>query len=143
MHASDYPHQYRVRVAFRDLDALGHVNNAVYLSFLESARIDYLMTLLQIEAIAELPLILAEVTITYQSPAVFGEELVVGTGVARLGRKSFDVVHRIETAAGRLVVTAKTVVVVYDYESQTTAPIPAAVRQRITDFQGDWRIPDA
>ncbi|MCB8966177.1 MAG: acyl-CoA thioesterase [Ardenticatenaceae bacterium] len=135
----DFPHITTIEVAFRDLDVLGHVNNAVYLSYLETARINYMMALLHVRDIAELPLILAEVTIAYKSPALFGEMLHVGTGVARMGNKSFDVVHRIETGNGRFIASAKTILVMYDYATQTTVSIPDHFRNRVTELQGMWQ----
>lgn len=144
MRAVDYPHVLTLQVAFRDLDAMGHVNNAVYLSYLESARIAFMQTLLELPALrdlAALPVILAEATISYKSPALFGETLRVGSGVARLGNKSFDVVHRIETADGRFVASARTILVMYDYASQTTHPISDRFRQRVAALQAGWRPP--
>src|SRR5215475_15512356 len=70
-----YPYTITVEVSFRDLDALGHVNNAVYLTYMETARIKYLVDLLDLKALGELPVILAEASCTYKSPAFFGERL--------------------------------------------------------------------
>ena len=140
MDARSYPYVVELEVAFRDLDAMGHVNNAVYLSYLETARINFMRDLLDLQSLDELPIILAEATVAYKSPALFGERLIVGCGISRFGGKSFDMVHRIEAGDGRLVALSHTVLVMYDYAAATTIPIPQHFKQRVHDLQGDWRI---
>jgi acyl-CoA thioester hydrolase len=56
-------------VEFRDIDIAGHVNNAVYLTFLETARIRYLLDVLGPQFVYELSLILARIEIDFRSPA--------------------------------------------------------------------------
>jgi acyl-CoA thioester hydrolase len=136
-----YPYTIGVDVTFRDLDALGHVNNSVYLTYLETARITYLIHLLELKAPAGLPIIMAEANVAYKSPAFFGERLAVGVGVSRFGGKSFDMLYRVEAADGRLVALGKTVQVMYDYEAARTIPVPEELRERVRAFQGEWRAP--
>lgn len=142
MTTQPYPFTTTVEVAFRDIDAMGHVNNAVYLSYLESARIKFVLDLLELRGLGSLPLILAEATVTYKSPAFFGELLTIGMGVSRMGTKSFDLACRISAGDGRLVALARTVQVAFDYASQQTIPVPQALRDRIQALQGDWRPPE-
>jgi acyl-CoA thioester hydrolase len=137
-----FPYITTVEVAFRDLDAMGHVNNAVYLSYLENARIKYLVGLLELNGLGNMPLIMAEAQISYKAPAFFGEQLTVGTGVSRFGVKSFDMLYRITGGDGRLVVLAKTVQVAYDYAAGTTISVPDALKARILAFQSGWQPPE-
>jgi acyl-CoA thioester hydrolase len=138
MNTSSYPYTIEIEVAFRDLDVLGHVNNAVYLSYLETARIKYMTELLDIRDLRNLPVILGKVTISYKSPALFDERLRVGCGISRFGVKSFDMLHRIDADDGRLVALAKTVLVMYDYAAERTIAVPEAFKQRIGAFQAGW-----
>ena len=69
----DFRHRTRVEVRFRDIDAFGHVNNAVVASYLELARIRYLVDVLQVEPIGVMPLILAHISIDYRSPIFFSD----------------------------------------------------------------------
>lgn len=124
------------RVVFRDLDVLGHVNNAVYSTYLETARLDYLSALesLGIEA---RDLIMAEITITYKSPAFLRETLVIGTRVSEVRNSSFLVDAQIEEkTTGRLVATSRAVLVHYDYAAGKATPIPAAWREAFSQFEG-------
>jgi acyl-CoA thioester hydrolase len=125
-----YPYVHWEEVHFRDLDALGHVNNVVYAGWLESARIHYYMQLLQLP-LEQLGLILAELTISYKAPAYFGERLAVGVRVSSIGTKSFVMDYLIAREGDEAIIaTAKTVLVCYDYKLGKTVPVPATLRER-------------
>ena len=112
---AEYPFHYRIEVRFRDLDALGHVNNAVYATYFESARIAYYQRLVG-GSLDRLGIILAELTISYKAPAHFGDELLVGVRVSRIGGKSFTMDYAIARVGdGALIATGQSVLVAYDY----------------------------
>src|SRR3954469_1908754 len=133
-----FPYKVVIEVAFRDLDAMGHVNNAVYLSYMETARIKYLVDLLAVTSLHDLPVIMAEATCTFKAPAFFGEQLTVGVGVSRFGTKSFDMTYRVDAGDGRLIALGKTVQVMYDYAATQTIVMPEAFKATILAFQGGW-----
>jgi acyl-CoA thioester hydrolase len=125
-----FRHRTTLQVRFRDIDAFGHVNNAVFFSYVEFARIRYLLDVLQ-------PLILARVELDFRSPITFGEEVVVDTRLERIGRTSFDMVHRMTAGPeARLVGDVQTVLVTYDYESSRPIPVPDEWRRRFGDHEG-------
>lgn len=139
--ANNYPFVYYVDVEFRDLDPMGHVNNAVYFTFIESARIHFFRKFLDVErSPLDMPLILAEATCTYKSPAVFGERLTIGVGITEFGRKSFRMAYRIDGQDGRLVARGHTAVVMYDYSVGQSVEVPAEFKQQVYDFQKGWVI---
>ena len=110
-----FPYVHRDTVRFRDCDAMGHVNNAVYSTYLEEARIGVLGDLIDF--------ILARVEIDFRSELRMGEEVEVRTRCSRIGTKSFDLEHVI-AADGRVVAEAKSVLVSYDYERGESVPVP-------------------
>ena len=122
-------------VTFRDLDVFGHVNNAVYLTYIENARIGYLREVLGIESLDDLLVIVARVNIDFRSRASLGETLEVGTRVSRIGTKSFDVEHEIHGPDGRLVARAETTLVTFDYRGDATMPVPDLWRERIEAYE--------
>lgn len=135
---NSYPFQTPIEVIFRDLDAMGHVNNAVYFTYLETARTRFFFQGLGISSPGQLPVILAEASCSYRSAAHFGEKLVVGLGVSRIGSKSFELAYRITAEDGRLVAECTTVMVAYDYENESTIPIPANLNKLLQSYlQGD------
>ena len=123
-----FVHEQEVR--FRDLDAIGHVNNAVFLTYLESARIAYWLHVTQRSGLSALDMILARAEVDYRSPLQWGDALQVGVRCARLGRASFVLEFRIE-AGSRLVAEARKVCVAYDHESGGSRPVPEWVRERL------------
>jgi acyl-CoA thioester hydrolase len=125
---NDFVHIEQVR--FRDLDPMGHVNNAVFLTYIESARVAFLLHLGTAQGLEDLGVIVARIEIDFRAPLSFGEEVEVGVRASRFGTKSFDLEHELR-AGGRLVAQAKSVCVGYDYGSGTTVPIPDAWRERM------------
>jgi acyl-CoA thioester hydrolase len=119
-----FPFVRRERVRFRDCDATGHVNNAVYSTFLEEARIDVL------DGLDEF--ILARVEIDFRSELRAGEEIEVGTRCSRIGTKSLDLEHEIR-ANGRLAAEAKSVLVGYDYELGASVPLSEELKKRLSE----------
>jgi len=120
---SSYPWVYRDRVRFRDCDAMGHVNNAVYSTYLEEARIGVLGDLFDF--------ILARVEIDFRSELRMGEEVEVRTRCPRIGTKSFDLEHEVATSSGRVVAEATSVLVSYDYKRGESVVVPDALRERL------------
>lgn len=115
---------HRERVRFRDCDALGHVNNAVYSTYLEEARIGVLGDLASF--------ILARVEIDFRAELRVGEEIEVRSRCSRIGTKSFDLEHVI-AAGDRVVAEARSVLVAYDYERRTSVPVGDELRRRLTE----------
>jgi len=115
---------HRLEVRFRDCDALGHVNNAVYLTYLEQARLNHWRSF----AIPMPGVILAHVEADYKRPAQYGETLDVRLTVAEIGRTSFRYEYEIVDEQGRTVLLAKTVQVMYDYGAGKPVPIPDNIR---------------
>ena len=142
--AGDFAHSVEIDVRFADTDAMGHVNNAVYLTYCEMARIRY-WTDVTGEPIAAghegaESLILAEARITYRAPVFHGERVTVETRATRLGNSSFVLEHRLTAhlpdGAPRLVATSASVMVRYDYATDRPTPLGAAFVAAIERFEG-------
>ncbi len=117
-----YAFVHRERVRFRDCDAMGHVNNAVFSTYLEESRIDVLGGLR--------PFILARVEIDFRSQLRAGEQIEIGTRCSRIGTKSFDLEHQIRSD-GRVVADARSVLVAYDYETESSVPLSDELKRRL------------
>lgn len=134
---SDYKVRLDLQLRFRDTDAMGHVNNAVYLSYLELARMKYWETLVGARDYSAVDFILARVEIDYRSPAKLGTKLEVGIRAANLKGSSWDFEYRIfEKGSGRLVVEARTVQCFYDYSSGKVRRMDPEVRRKLSEFEG-------
>jgi acyl-CoA thioester hydrolase len=120
----DFVHRERVR--FRDVDAMGHVNNAVFLTYLEEARIAYL---LRFDAGVE-EMIMARVEVDFRAPLRSGDEIEIGVRPVTVGTKSFQLEYEVrsgETVAAE----AKTVIVSFDYESGRPVELPKTWREAL------------
>jgi acyl-CoA thioester hydrolase len=126
---------HRLEVRFRDCDPLGHVNNAVYLTYLEQARFFHWRALwgFGLEGLpADEPgVILARAEIDYKRPARYGDVLEIRIDLERIGRTSFTYAYEILDGAGHLVASARTVQVMYDYAAGRPVPVPDSVRAKL------------
>ena len=127
-----FPVVVPIGVRFRDLDALGHVNNAVYLTYLEVARVAY-FSRLQRDWLEKGHFILARAEVDFLRPVLLGDPVEVGVRVARLGRSSFDMEYLVR-AAGEEAARGKTVQVWL--EGGRPTPLPPEVRARIAEVEG-------
>ena len=123
------------RVRFGDLDAMQHMNNVEYLRFFETARIDYLRSLVPEHAPTarrQLGFIFAECHIAYRSPAHFDEEIRTFIRPADLKDKSLKLEFEMRAEGdGRLVAEGWGTLVGYDYEAGRAATIPDELRERL------------
>lgn len=133
---SAFRFRHRIQVRFRDCDPMGHVNNAVYFTYLEAGRFAYWREMTGAKG-GELPtLILARAECDFKKPARPGDWLDVWLGTTKIGRSSFTIDYEILDEAGQLVALAKSVQVMYDYEAVQSMPIPDWFRARIEQYEG-------
>ncbi|WP_376792688.1 acyl-CoA thioesterase [Thermoflexus sp.] len=136
---SDLPFQLAVpiEVRFRDMDAMGHVNNAVYFTYFEQARIHYLRHLAQLPPPLELfGMIVAEATCQYRAPITMGMPIQVWIRVAEVRQRSFIFLYKIERRDnGQIMALGRSVQVAYDYARGTPVPIPEPWRERFLQFE--------
>ena len=122
---------------FRDTDAMGHINNAVYITYLEVARQAYWQELDAQSDYRRVPFILAGVKVDFRSEALMKETLELALRCAWIGTKSFGFEYEIrEKSTRRLVVEASTVQVCYDYTTKQSIPMPPELRRQIEAFEG-------
>ena len=127
-----FSHQLVVR--FRDCDAMGHGNNAVYLTYLEEARFAHWRSL---EKEATVPgVILARVEVDYRKPAKFGDQLEIRINLERIGTTSLTYQYAIENQDGERIADARSVLVSYDYAAGKPMTVPDEIRRRILASAG-------
>ncbi len=134
---AEYRLTFTLPVRFRDADAMGHVNNAVYLTYLEQARVEYLRRVLNLSKPSDYAVVVARVEIDYKSPTFIDEELLIGTRVTKLGGASFEMDYRlVEKKTGRLVAQAKSVMVGYDYKLNKVKKLDEIFVEKVRQFDG-------
>ncbi len=129
-----------VELRFRDLDALGHVNNVVYLTYMESARIEWWMQVTGRTDFRNIGMILARTEIDYRAPASYGDRLEVGVRCASMRRSSFVLEFRVaEPSGGRVFADARKVLVHYDYAAGRSLPLPEELREKMKGQDPDLK----
>jgi acyl-CoA thioester hydrolase len=133
---SEYAFRHRLQVRFRDCDAMGHVNHAVYLTYFEQCRLTFWRELTGAPS-PHARVIIARAECDYRSPAHFGDELEIGINVGEIGRSSFTLTYGIaKVAGGQAVAMGKTVMVSYDYAAGKSVPLPAEARALLERVKG-------
>lgn len=129
-------HKIPIQIRFKDLDKLGHVNNANYLTYFELARVSYFKTVMETKTIdwsAE-GVIMANVQMTFKQPVLLEDELSVYTWTSRYGTKSFDMSCSIvKNVNGKEVevATGSSTLVCFNYATNQTIEIPALWKQKM------------
>lgn len=132
-----FPVAAPIEVRFRDLDGMGHVNNAVYLTYLEVARAHYWRALGESEWPRLRTYVVARAEIDYRSPAALGDDLVCHVRVASFGGRSFTMEYLlVERRSGRTIASARTVQAMFDYEAGGSRPLDDTVKEAIRRFEG-------
>ena len=130
---SEWAYSHRLPVRFRDCDAMGHVNHAVYFTYLEQCRLTYWRERTGAPS-PHMPVIIARAEVDYRAPAHFGDTLEVRLRVAAIGRTSFTLEYEIINPASALrIATGKTVMVSYDYAAAKPVPLSDATRALLSD----------
>ena len=129
--------RHRLEVRFRDCDPMGHVNNAVYLTYLEQARFAHWRAVwgFDFEGLPENApgVILARAEIDYRRPARYGDMLEVRISLDRIGRTSFSYIYEIVDQNDLVVAEARSVQVMYDYAAGKPVPLSDEMRSKLGD----------
>ena len=135
MTAFRFRHQLQAR--FRDCDSFGHVNNAVYFTYMEEARFGYWRELTGGFPDNRLPgLILARAECDFIRPVNVGERIEIWMGTTKIGRTSMSIDCEMLDQHGQPVAKGRGVMVAYDYATAKPIPIPDWVRTRIEEYEG-------
>jgi len=133
---SDYKYKTPIAIRFSDIDAVGHVNNAIYLTYFEVARFNYWREVINWN-LRENGVIVGRSEVNYLKPITLEDEIFCYVRVSRIGNSSFDVMHilvRVTPNGEEICTTGKTVCISYDYKANKSVPIPQKERQKIIDY---------
>lgn len=125
-----------IDLRFRDLDAMGHVNNAVYFSFFEHGRLKFLYSNAQKDKFAGITFILAHVSCDYLIPVTLDCHPELHLWVKEIGSKSFAFNYRLGEKEGKntIYATGESVQVYFDYQKNISIPIPEAIKGQLAVY---------
>lgn len=122
-------HEKRIEIRWRDCDAYGHVNNAVYATYLEEARDEWVLQVLG-EAGDVWDYVLARVAIDFRRELTLADdEVVVSVRLARIGTSSVTLLETVRTRDGELAAEAEAVLVARDRATGRSRPLVARERE--------------
>lgn len=124
---------HRLTPRFADIDAVGHVNNAAYSTYLEEARIAFFRALHASDRLPEWEFVLARVEIDFRRPILFGDIVEIDLHLARWGSSSFDFAYE-GRVAGAAAFAARSVQVFVESATGRSRPIPKAFRDLVDSF---------
>jgi len=125
-----------ITVRFRDIDSMGHVNNAVYFTYFEEGRKEFLRSLFNIVNPGEYNFILAHIRCDYLKPIRISDPISLQLWVGEIGQKKFDLVYTIvdRNDASTVYATGRSVQIFYDYKKNATMPIPHCFLDKILEY---------
>lgn len=132
-----FKYKTAIEIRFADLDALGHVNNAIYFTFLEIARTKYWQQAIDWDW-EKTGVIIAHASIDYIRPIFLKDNVSIYVRTARAGNTSFDLEYLMvkhSTQGEQICASGKTVCVSYDYGQKQPTEIPVREKQKIIDFE--------
>ena len=130
LQGADMPRTFStsIELRFSDLDGYGHVNSAVYFTYLETARVKLFR-----EEFTELTrqgvyLVVARAECDFRVPILFSDTVEVTASISRIGGASFDLNYRLHNGSGKTFADARTTMVCFDNGAGSTVPVPASIR---------------
>ncbi len=113
-----------IPLRFGDLDAMGHVNNAVTLTLLELGRMKFFAEVLGVARVEDIRFILAEAVVRYRIPILLHDAVRLRINVTDISRSSFRFLYELfDPRDGRIFTEAETVQVMFDYAAGRPLPI--------------------
>ena len=125
-----------IGVRFRDLDAMGHVNNSVFFTYFEQGRIDFSDKVFKISDPSEFKFIMAHVRCDFLIPVKLGHRLTLKIWVNSIGEKSFGYGYKLVERSDESVVFAlgESIQVCYDYTENKSIPVPDEMKAKLSTY---------
>ncbi|RME16118.1 MAG: acyl-CoA thioesterase [Bacteroidetes bacterium] len=132
---SVFKHQIPIQIRYIDIDMQGHVNNAVYLSYIEQGRVEYLHQLLPDNDFQKNGLVIARTEIDYFEPIFLHESILCYTRITHIKNKSFVFENVLASKEKSIKCLAKSIMVCFDYTTNSTIPVPDEWKSKIHQLE--------
>ena len=134
---TDFHYKSPIAIRFADIDAFGHVNNAIYLTYFEIARSSYWSEVVHWNW-EKMGIIIGRANIDYLKPIGRNDQVFAYVRTSRIGKSSFDleyVLVRSDNGVEEICTTGSTVCVSFDYHLNSSSPIPEEYRIKMQEFE--------
>lgn len=139
MNTPSFRHITPIQLRFNDFDALGHVNNSIYLSFYDLGKTAYFNQVLPNATTSkEVGVVIANIEVSFLLPVYPGENVAVETAVVEIGNKSFKLLQQlIDLDSKEVKCLCRTVMVCFDAKTKSTRPISDEWRNAMAEYEGN------
>jgi acyl-CoA thioester hydrolase len=123
-------------VQFRDIDVMGHVNNATYLQYMETARVELARKLGQVREGFRAGFIVASARVEFKKPIRDERRITVSVWVSRIGDRSWDLDYSIRVPRRGEYAIGRTTQVAYEYKTRSAAKISGKLKKELAKHDG-------
>jgi acyl-CoA thioester hydrolase len=125
-----------IEVRFRDLDAMGHVNNAVFFTYFEEGRKNFSKKIFKVSDLSDFTFIMAHISCDYLKPIKFNGNITLKMWVKHIGNKSFSFGYKLIDSKDESTVyaTGESVQVCYDYTADTPMVVTSKTREALAQY---------
>jgi acyl-CoA thioester hydrolase len=123
-------------VQFRDIDVMGHVNNATYLQYMETARVELARKLGQVTRGFRAGFIVASARCEFKKPIRDERRITVSVWVSRIGARSWDLDYSVRGPSKAEFAIGRTTQVAYDYKTRATVRISGKLKKELAKYIG-------
>ncbi len=134
---TDFPLKTLDKVRYADIDRQGHVNNAVFSTFLETGRVEVLYNARFPILMQGASFVIASLKLDFLKEITWPGQVDIGTGILKIGNSSITLLQRL-FQNGECVAQAETIIVQVDDETRGGSPLSAAARHTL----GGWLLSD-
>lgn len=131
-----YKHSIALQLRSNDIDRFGHINNAVYFSYYDLGKTNYIETVLPSIDWEKKAIVVVQINVTFISQIFRTDSIAVQTAVTRIGSKSFDLIQRvINLKTGEVKCLCKSTMVAYDLLAKKSIPLSNELVTAICNFE--------
>lgn len=126
----------QIQVRFRDIDSMGHVNNAVFFTYFEEGRKTFFLKISKGAGFSLFPFILAHIACDFIRPIKLASQVSLEMWVKEIGNKSFILAYRLTDLTDESVAfaTGESVQVCFDYEKNQSITVPIELKQILSEY---------
>lgn len=126
-----------IQIRFSDIDALGHINNNIYFSFFDLAKVDYFDRIRGSVSWTEGTIVIAHLEVDYLSSVFYKEKVTVDSKIIKIGNKSGQFLQQLRNEkTGEIKCICTSTFVYLDTSTHKPAPIPFVWREAIEKYEG-------
>lgn len=136
-HFDSFQYKTEIETRFADFDMMGHVNNAVYFTYMEIARAKYWNMAIKWDW-KKTGVVIAKANLDYLNPVLIDDKVSMYVRTSRIGKTSFDLEYLlVKHVNGKEVICSKgtTVCVAFDYQDKKPTLIPAHEKEKMLTFE--------